>query len=62
MATSEAQRKAIYKYQHEKIKRIPLDVRKEYYFELKQAADNAGESVNMYIKKAIAMRIEQERR
>ena len=62
MATTDAQKRAMYKYAHEKLKRIPLDVRKEYYPELKQAADNAGESVNMYIRKAIAMRIEQERR
>ena len=41
-------------------KRIPLDVPKDKYEEIKAAADAAGEKVNGYIKKAIDMRIESE--
>ena len=41
------------KYAKEKLKRIPLDVTKEKYEEIKQAADIAGESVNGFIKTAI---------
>lgn len=45
------------KYAKEKLKRIPLDVSKEKYDQIKAAADNAGESVNGYIKKSIDMRL-----
>ena len=48
------------KYAKEKLKRIPLDVSKEKYDQIKAAADNAGESVNGYIKKSIDMRIDAE--
>lgn len=45
-------------YAKKKLKRIPLDVQKEKYDEIKAAA--AGESVNGYIKKAIDDRMERE--
>lgn len=45
-------------YAKEKLKRIPLDVQKTKYEEIKAAADQAGESVNGYIKVAIDRRIE----
>ena len=48
-------------YAKEHLKRIPLDVRKEKYAEIKAAADLAGESVNGYIKKAIDNRLDAER-
>ena len=54
---TEASNKAQYKYNAAHLKRIPLDVQKEKYDEIKAAADAAGESVNGYIKKAIEMRI-----
>lgn len=61
MAYSEARKKASIKYAKEHLKRIPLDVSKDYYDNrLKPAADNAGESVNGYIKKSIDMRIDSE--
>ena len=40
-----------------KLKRIPLDVTKEKYQEIKIAAENANESVNGYIKKSIEYRM-----
>lgn len=46
-------------YAKKKLKRIPLDVQKEKYDEIKAAAA-AGESVNGYIKKAIDDRMERE--
>ena len=49
-----------YKYKKEHIKRIPLDVQKEKYLEIKTHADNAGEKVNEYIKKAIDQRMERD--
>ncbi len=53
MSLTEAQKKANNKYREKSIKRIPLDIQKEKYEEIKAAADAAGESVNGYIKKAI---------
>lgn len=50
----------MYEYAKEKLKRIPLDVRKSKYEEIKAAADAAGESVNGYIKTAIDQRMEQD--
>lgn len=48
------------KYVSENMKRIPLNVQKTKYEEIKAAADNVNESVNGYIKKAIDMRMESE--
>lgn len=47
-------------YAKNKLKRIPLDVQKEKYEEIKAAATAAGESVNGYIKKAINERMERD--
>lgn len=47
-------------YAKKKLKRIPLDVQKEKYDEIKAATTAAGESVNGYIKKAIDDRMERE--
>lgn len=44
-------------YAKKNLKRIPLDVTKEKYIEIKSAAETVGESVNGYIKKAIDMRM-----
>ena len=58
MPTSEAQKKATMKYARENLKRIPLDVQKEKYEQIKAAATAAGESVNGYIKTAVDRRID----
>lgn len=47
-------------YAKNKLKRIPLDVQKEKYEEIKAAATAAGESVNGYIKKAVNERMERD--
>ena len=59
---SEANAKSKYdiQYAKTKLKRIPLDVQKEKYEEIKTAATAAGESVNGYIKKAIDQRMERD--
>lgn len=54
---SENKKKYNQEYVKKNIKRIPLDVQKEKYEEIKTAADNVGESVNGYIKAAIDLRI-----
>jgi predicted HicB family RNase H-like nuclease len=60
MPLTESQKQATVKYKEKNIKRIPLDVQKEKYEEIKAAADAAGEKVNTYIKKAIDERMERE--
>ena len=57
---SENKRKYNDQYRKEHTKRIPLDVQLEFYDEIKEAAESAGESVNGYIKKAIQLRMEEE--
>jgi len=60
MAYNESAKKASIAYAKKNLKRIPLDVQKEKYEEIKAAADRAGETVNGYIKKAIDYRMQQE--
>lgn len=60
MALSEQRKEYLYDYQKAKLKRIPLDVPKEKYEEIKAAADAAGEKVNGYIKKAVDMRMQRD--
>lgn len=57
MPLTEAQKRANIKYRKENVKRIPLDVQKEKYEEIAEAAASKGESVNGYIKKAIDARL-----
>lgn len=60
MALTENQKQARYNYAKKALKRIPLDVQKEKYEQIKAAADAAGEKVNGYIKKAIDERMARE--
>ena len=55
---TEAKKKSIIEYAKKNLKRIPLDVQKEKYDEIKAAADAVSEPVNTYIKKAIDRRME----
>lgn len=47
-------------YAKKKLKRIPLDVQKEKYEEIKAAADKVGLPVNRYIKTAIDEKMERD--
>ena len=60
MTITQKQKESMYRYRDKNIKRIPLDVQKEKYDEIKAAATAAGERVNGYIKKAIDDRMERE--
>lgn len=60
MADNESKKKYDIQYAKNKLKRIPLDVQKEKYDEIKAAAVIAVESVNRYIKNAISQRMERE--
>ena len=61
MPTKESKKKYDMNYAKTKLKRIPLDVQKEKYEQIKAAADLTGESVNGYIKKAIDERMDREK-
>lgn len=60
MALSDKRKESMYNYAKANLKRIPLDVQKEKYEEIKTAATAAGESVNGYIKKAVDERMERD--
>lgn len=55
-----AANKAQYKYNAKKYKRIPLDYPLTDFPKLQEAAKQAGQSVNGYIKQAISDRMEKE--
>ena len=61
MALTEQRKESMYKYAKENLKRIPLDVQKEKYDEIKAAATASNETINGYIKKAIDERMERDR-
>lgn len=53
MPTNESKKQYDMQYAKDNLKRIPLNVQKEKYMEIKAAADTMNEPVNGYIKKAI---------
>ena len=57
---TEKQKQTRYEYAKKNLKRIPLDVQKDKYEEIKAASEKACESINGYIKKAIDERMERE--
>lgn len=60
MKTPDSQIKATMKYAKEKLKRIPLDVKKDYYDEVIVAeAERRGMSVRAFILSAIEEKIER---
>ncbi|MCD7868511.1 MAG: hypothetical protein LUG62_10080 [Clostridiales bacterium] len=60
MSVSEHRKNYLVEYKKTKLKRIPLDVSKEKYEQIRAAAGASGESVNGYIKKAIDNRLEND--
>lgn len=61
MAYSESQKKATAKYKTANYKRIPLDVQKSQYDEIKTHSEARGETVNGFIKRAIAETMERDK-
>ena len=61
MSTTTTKTKYDIEYAKAKLIRIPLDVQKDKYEEIKAAAGRAGESVNGYIKKSIDQRMKREK-
>ena len=60
MAMSEERKKYLYFYQKQKLKRVPLDMQITDYEMLKAAAEDAGQTVNGFIKQAIKEKLERE--
>ena len=60
MTLSNQRKEYLYEYQKTKLKRIPLDVTKEKYEQIVSAAEQAGKSVNGYIKQAIDEKMERD--
>ena len=62
MPDDKKSKKTLYdiEYAKNKLKRIPLDVTKEKYADIKKEAENSNESVNGFIKKAIDMRLKND--
>lgn len=60
MGAKENKIKYIEEYKRQNIKRVPLDMQNEMYAAVLQAAAEAGESVNGYIKSAIIQRMKKE--
>ncbi|MDO4491898.1 MAG: hypothetical protein Q4B85_12600 [Lachnospiraceae bacterium] len=59
MTQTEAEKRASLKYKKNHLKRVPLDLQKPDYEKLKEAANQAGESVNGFVKNSINERIDR---
>lgn len=60
MAITPKRKEYIYQYAKENLKRIPLDVSKSSYEEIKAHAEARSESVNGFIKRAISETMERD--
>lgn len=60
MPNSENKKRYNAEYEKEHLKRIPLNVQKEFYDGIKKAADSSGLPVNTYIKQAIREKMERD--
>ena len=60
MAMSDQRKEYLYKYQKDKLKRIPLDVPISDYEQIKAHAETRKESVNGFIKRAITETMERD--
>lgn len=58
---TESQKKASLKYAKEKLKRVPLDLKKEEYEQLSMAAKSVNMSINGFIKAAIKEKISRDK-
>lgn len=60
MAITDKRKESMYKYAKENLKRIPLDMQKSTYEEIKAHAEARSESVNGFIKRAISETMERD--
>ena len=57
---SDSAKEATKKYKAMHIRRVALEMQREEYERLKRHAENAGETVNGYLKKAMRLRMSTE--
>ena len=57
---SEKRKQSMMRYARENIKRIPLDVQNDFYDSIKEHAQQRGEKVNEFIKRAIKTQMERD--
>lgn len=62
MATSESQKRARDKWLNEKVEEVKFRVPKGRKAEIKEHADNQGESVNAFLTRAVAETIERDKK
>lgn len=55
---TKAQNRATAKYKKNNYHRIPVEVKKDFYEEIKAAAEAEGETVGAYVKRAIRERMD----
>ena len=60
MPITEKRKESMYRYAKENIKRVPLDMQKSTYDEIKTHAEARSETVNGFIKRAIAETMERD--
>ena len=53
MPITEKRKETMMEYARKNLKRIPLDVQKEHYEKIKAHAEERGETINGFIKRAI---------
>lgn len=61
MAMSERRKEYFKEYRAEKVKRIPLDVKPQFYEAVKKAAEAEGVSVNGLIKRVVGIYLMKKR-
>lgn len=60
MAITEKRKETMMEYAKKNLKRIPLDVQRDYYEQIKAHAAGRGESVNGFIKRAVNEAMERD--
>ena len=60
MAITEKRKDTMMEYAKKNLKRIPLDVQKEHYERIKAHAEEHGETVNGFIKRAVDSQMERD--
>lgn len=61
MPLTEKRKESMLKYAKENLKRVPLDLQKSTYEEIKTHAESRKESVNGFIKRAITETLERDK-
>lgn len=61
MPITEKRKESMYRYAKENLKRVPLDMQKSTYEEIKAHAKSHSESVNGFIKRAISETMERDK-